>query len=173
MFPPHILFRALLSCIVDSAKKKKQEWCSIPNSSIFSSLQCILTRSDYDVFFFGESVALDLPQAFTCPLCGSHGFTEATLQEHVAAEHSGKPSLTKLARGGAMATRPMSLLVDRRNEAVRKAHAAPCCPRKNGFLTDRPTGGNTYRSSDALLRFLKKAMFVCSESGSVMYTCNY
>lgn len=51
-------------------------------------MQCILTRSDYDVFFFGESVALDLPQAFTCPLCGSHGFTEATLQEHVAAEHS-------------------------------------------------------------------------------------
>ena len=60
----------------------------------FFSPQCILTRSDYDVFFFGESVALDLPQAFTCPLCGSHGFTEATLQEHVAAEHSGKLSPT-------------------------------------------------------------------------------
>ena len=51
--------------------------------------QCILTRSDYDVFFFGESVALDSPQAFTCPLCGAHGFTEATLRSHVAAEHAG------------------------------------------------------------------------------------
>jgi len=51
-------------------------------------MQCILTRSDYDVFFFGESVALDSPQAFTCPLCGAHGFTEATLRSHVAAEHA-------------------------------------------------------------------------------------
>jgi len=51
-------------------------------------MQCILTRADYDVFFFGESVTLDSPQAFTCPICGKHGFTEATLQEHVAAEHS-------------------------------------------------------------------------------------
>lgn len=51
-------------------------------------MQCILTRADYDVFFFGESVTLDSPQAFTCPLCGNHGFTEATLQEHVTAEHS-------------------------------------------------------------------------------------
>jgi len=51
-------------------------------------MQCILTRSDYDVFFFGESVALDSPQAFTCPLCGSHGFTEATLRTHVAADHA-------------------------------------------------------------------------------------
>jgi len=51
-------------------------------------MQCILTRADYDVFFFGESITLDSPQAFTCPLCGNHGFTEATLQEHVAAEHA-------------------------------------------------------------------------------------
>lgn len=51
-------------------------------------MQCILTRSDYDLFFNGENVGLDLPQAFTCPLCGGLGFTETTLQEHVSQEHS-------------------------------------------------------------------------------------
>lgn len=29
----------------------------------------------------------DQPQAFTCPYCGKMGFTDATLQEHVASDH--------------------------------------------------------------------------------------
>ncbi|XP_049785482.1 E3 ubiquitin-protein ligase KCMF1-like isoform X1 [Schistocerca cancellata] len=51
-------------------------------------MQCILTRSDFDLYYGGEALSVEQPQAFTCPYCGKMGFTETTLQEHVASEHS-------------------------------------------------------------------------------------
>lgn len=51
-------------------------------------MQCILTRADYDLYYGGESLSNDQPQSFACPFCRNLGFTETTLQEHVAAEHS-------------------------------------------------------------------------------------
>ncbi|ELT99167.1 hypothetical protein CAPTEDRAFT_36969, partial [Capitella teleta] len=50
-------------------------------------MQCILTRSDFDVYYGSEGLTPDQPQAFTCPFCGRMGFTEASLQEHVTSEH--------------------------------------------------------------------------------------
>lgn len=41
-----------------------------------------------DLYYGGEAVSVEQPQSFTCPLCGKMGFTELTLQEHVAAEHA-------------------------------------------------------------------------------------
>ncbi|KAM7284545.1 E3 ubiquitin-protein ligase KCMF1 isoform X3 [Ixodes scapularis] len=52
------------------------------------AMQCILTRSDFDLYYGGEAVSVEQPQSFTCPICGKMGFTEMTLQEHVAAEHT-------------------------------------------------------------------------------------
>ncbi|XP_065331845.1 E3 ubiquitin-protein ligase KCMF1-like isoform X2 [Cloeon dipterum] len=51
-------------------------------------MQCILTRSDYELYYGGEGLNVEQPQAFTCPFCGKQGLTEATLQEHVTAEHA-------------------------------------------------------------------------------------
>ncbi|CAG9770794.1 unnamed protein product [Ceutorhynchus assimilis] len=52
------------------------------------SMQCILTRSDYDVYYGGEAIStLEMPQSYTCPYCARMGFTDVTLQEHVTAEH--------------------------------------------------------------------------------------
>lgn len=51
-------------------------------------MQCILTRSDFDLYYGGEAVSVEQPQSFTCPLCGKVGFTEAALQEHVTSEHT-------------------------------------------------------------------------------------
>ncbi|KRT80109.1 hypothetical protein AMK59_7191, partial [Oryctes borbonicus] len=52
-------------------------------------MQCILTRSDFDLFYGGEALTnVDHPQAYTCPYCSKMGFTEATLQEHVTADHA-------------------------------------------------------------------------------------
>lgn len=51
-------------------------------------MQCILTRSDFDLYYGGESLSVEQPQSFTCPFCGKMGFTEGTLQEHVTSEHS-------------------------------------------------------------------------------------
>ncbi|CAG2108739.1 unnamed protein product [Medioppia subpectinata] len=51
-------------------------------------MQCILTRSDFDIYYGGETVSVEQPQAYTCPFCTRMGFTEATLQEHVTSEHA-------------------------------------------------------------------------------------
>ncbi|CAG9828445.1 unnamed protein product [Diabrotica balteata] len=51
-------------------------------------MQCILTRSDYELYYGGEALtSLELPQSYTCPYCSRMGFTDVTLQEHVTADH--------------------------------------------------------------------------------------
>ncbi|RWS31039.1 E3 ubiquitin-protein ligase KCMF1-like isoform X1 [Leptotrombidium deliense] len=50
-------------------------------------MQCILTRSDCELFFGGEAITTEAPQSFACPFCGKMGFMETNLQEHVTAEH--------------------------------------------------------------------------------------
>ncbi|XP_023225590.1 E3 ubiquitin-protein ligase KCMF1-like [Centruroides sculpturatus] len=50
-------------------------------------MQCILTRADFDLYYGGEAISVDQPQAYTCPFCGKTGFTETTLHEHVTSEH--------------------------------------------------------------------------------------
>lgn len=51
-------------------------------------MQCILTRSDFDLYYGGEGLTVEQPQSFTCPYCGKMGFTDAALQEHVSSDHS-------------------------------------------------------------------------------------
>ncbi|XP_025094061.1 E3 ubiquitin-protein ligase KCMF1-like isoform X3 [Pomacea canaliculata] len=51
-------------------------------------VQCILTRSDFDMYYGGEALTAEQPQSFTCPYCCKMGFTDATLHEHVTAEHT-------------------------------------------------------------------------------------
>ncbi|XP_023291300.2 E3 ubiquitin-protein ligase Kcmf1 isoform X2 [Lucilia cuprina] len=51
-------------------------------------MQCILTRSDIELFFGGEMLNSEQPQSFTCPYCKKMGFSDATLLEHVTSEHT-------------------------------------------------------------------------------------
>lgn len=51
-------------------------------------MQCILTRSDVELFFGGEMLNSEQPQSFTCPYCKKMGFSDATLLEHVSSEHT-------------------------------------------------------------------------------------
>lgn len=51
-------------------------------------MQCIITRTDFDLYYGGEALTPELPQSFTCPYCGKMGFTEASLQDHVTSDHS-------------------------------------------------------------------------------------
>ena len=42
-----------------------------------------------ELYYGGEALTVENPQAFTCPYCGKMGFTEVTLLEHVnSAEHA-------------------------------------------------------------------------------------
>lgn len=54
-------------------------------------MQCILTRSDYDTFYGGESISSDTPQSFSCPYCGKLGYTETALYDHVTTDHTDTP----------------------------------------------------------------------------------
>lgn len=58
-----------------------------PRHSVDHPMQCILTRADFELYYGGESLATEQPQAFTCPFCGRMGLTETMLTEHVTAEH--------------------------------------------------------------------------------------
>lgn len=51
-------------------------------------MQCILTRSDFELYYSGEAYAADQPQSFTCPYCKKMGFSDSALFEHVGAEHT-------------------------------------------------------------------------------------
>lgn len=63
-----------------SVKKKKhtKAWLRILCPSCFPA----------DLYYGGEAFSVEQPQAFTCPYCGRMGYTEISLQEHVAAEHT-------------------------------------------------------------------------------------
>lgn len=47
-----------------------------------------LTPLSPDLYYGGEAFSVEQPQAFTCPYCGRMGYTEMSLQEHVAADHT-------------------------------------------------------------------------------------
>lgn len=51
-------------------------------------VQCILTRSDFELYYGGEVLISDQPQSFTCPYCKKMGFSDSTLFDHVTAEHT-------------------------------------------------------------------------------------
>lgn len=50
-------------------------------------MQCILTRTDFELYYGGEALTVDQPQSFCCPFCGKLGLTESGLPEHVSSEH--------------------------------------------------------------------------------------
>jgi len=53
------------------------------------AMQCILTRTDHELFYSGENAAgIVHSQSLTCPFCGKLGFTEATLVDHVSSTHT-------------------------------------------------------------------------------------
>ncbi|OWR50735.1 hypothetical protein KGM_204980 [Danaus plexippus plexippus] len=62
-------------------------------------MQCILSRSDFDLYYGGETLALEQPQAYTCPFCNRMGFTDTALMEHVTAEHADTTLAGKLPAG--------------------------------------------------------------------------
>ena len=41
-----------------------------------------------ELFYGGETVNSESPQAFTCPYCGKMGFTESSIHEHVTSDHA-------------------------------------------------------------------------------------
>ncbi|OQV25225.1 E3 ubiquitin-protein ligase KCMF1 [Hypsibius exemplaris] len=50
-------------------------------------MQCILTRTDLEIYYGGETILFDQGQSFTCPYCGEMGFSDMDLADHVGVKH--------------------------------------------------------------------------------------
>lgn len=61
-----------------------------------------------DLYYGGEAFSVEQPQAFTCPYCGRMGYTEMSLQEHVAADHT--ETSTEVVRSCSTQTAPFSTI---------------------------------------------------------------
>lgn len=57
-------------------------------------MQCIITRSDFELFYGGENLQFDQASSYSyvCPHCGKLGLSESHLLEHVTGEHSSTSS---------------------------------------------------------------------------------
>ncbi|XP_050433743.1 E3 ubiquitin-protein ligase KCMF1-like isoform X2 [Adelges cooleyi] len=111
-----------------------------PRHSVDHPMQCILTRADFELYYGGESLASDQPQAFTCPFCGRMGLTEQVLTEHVSAEH---PDSTTEVVCPVCAAHPggdPNLLTDDFSVHLQMQHrASPSVPRDLISFLDEPT----------------------------------
>ncbi|VVC39673.1 Hypothetical protein CINCED_3A024670 [Cinara cedri] len=111
-----------------------------PRHSVDHPMQCILTRADFELYYGGESLSTDQPQAFTCPFCGRMGLTEAVLTEHVTAEH---PDSTAEVVCPVCAAHPggdPNLLTDDFSVHLQMQHrASPNVPRDLISFLDEPT----------------------------------
>lgn len=82
-------FKCLICYDYDLCSGCFEAGASTPRHAATHPMQCILTRSDTDLFFGGDtSLAAEQQHSFTCPFCSKMGFTENTLQEHVSSLHS-------------------------------------------------------------------------------------
>jgi len=82
-------FKCLICYDYDLCSGCFEQGASTPRHAATHPMQCILTRSDNDLYFGGESsLAAEHQHSFTCPFCSKMGYTETTLQEHVSSLHS-------------------------------------------------------------------------------------
>lgn len=111
-----------------------------PRHSVDHPMQCILTRADFELYYGGESLASDQPQAFTCPFCGRMGLTEAVLTEHVTAEHSDSVTEVVCPVCAAHPGGDPNLLTDDFSVHLQMQHrASPSVPRDLISFLDEPT----------------------------------
>ena len=58
------------------------------NHSSSHAMQCILTKSDFELFYGANILDFVEQSSFTCPYCGKLGFSETTLCEHISQNHA-------------------------------------------------------------------------------------
>ncbi len=64
-------------------------------------MQCILTKSDFELFYGSNIIDFVEQSSFTCPYCGKLGFSEATLCEHITVQHPSTSNTTATTTSGA------------------------------------------------------------------------
>ncbi|XP_026472832.1 E3 ubiquitin-protein ligase KCMF1-like isoform X2 [Ctenocephalides felis] len=81
-------YKCLICYDYDLCASCYDEGATTTRHSTEHPMQCILTRSDFDLYYGGETLTNEQPQSYTCPYCNKMGLTDVTLQEHVQADHT-------------------------------------------------------------------------------------
>ncbi|XP_058055448.1 E3 ubiquitin-protein ligase KCMF1 [Anopheles bellator] len=81
-------YKCLICYDYDLCANCYEEGATTTRHSADHPMQCILTQSDFELYYGGEVLPPDQPQSFTCPYCKRMGLSDAALLEHVSAEHT-------------------------------------------------------------------------------------
>ncbi|XP_050069446.1 E3 ubiquitin-protein ligase KCMF1 [Anopheles maculipalpis] len=81
-------YKCLICYDYDLCATCYEEGATTTRHSTDHPMQCILTQSDFELYYGGEVLPADQPQSFTCPYCKRMGLSDAALLEHVSAEHT-------------------------------------------------------------------------------------
>ncbi|XP_035778541.1 E3 ubiquitin-protein ligase KCMF1-like isoform X1 [Anopheles albimanus] len=81
-------YKCLICYDYDLCANCYEEGATTTRHSADHPMQCILTQSDFELYYGGEVLPPDQPQSFTCPYCKRMGLSDAALLEHVSAEHN-------------------------------------------------------------------------------------
>ncbi|XP_058821469.1 E3 ubiquitin-protein ligase KCMF1 [Topomyia yanbarensis] len=81
-------YKCLICYDYDLCANCYEEGATSTRHSADHPMQCILTRSDFELYYGGEVLTPDQPQSFTCPYCKRMGLSDSALLEHVSAEHT-------------------------------------------------------------------------------------
>ncbi|XP_055541686.1 E3 ubiquitin-protein ligase KCMF1 [Wyeomyia smithii] len=81
-------YKCLICYDYDLCANCYEEGVTSTRHSADHPMQCILTRSDFELYYGGEVLTPDQPQSFTCPYCKRMGLSDSALLEHVSSEHT-------------------------------------------------------------------------------------
>lgn len=81
-------YKCLICYDYDLCANCYEEGATSTSHSIDHPMQCILTRTDFDIYYGGEALNGEQPQSFTCPYCKKMGYSDTGLYDHVSAEHT-------------------------------------------------------------------------------------
>ncbi|XP_058455456.1 E3 ubiquitin-protein ligase KCMF1 [Malaya genurostris] len=81
-------YKCLICYDYDLCANCYEEGATSTRHSADHPMQCILTRSDFELYYGGEVLTPDQPQSFTCPYCKRMGLSDSALLEHVSSEHT-------------------------------------------------------------------------------------
>lgn len=81
-------YKCLICYDYDLCANCYEEGATSTRHSADHPMQCILTRSDFELYYGGEVLTPDQPQSFTCPYCKRMGLSDSALLEHVSSDHT-------------------------------------------------------------------------------------